>query len=301
MSSAPELHRANAPHYEFPESEGRALVGEKDVAAELEAMRQIVHDLRNPVGSVSMAIEMLLGPLRSALSSLEPEMRRRVEGTLVALQESARQLRYLVSQREAKEGVAPRVVPPTKPTVSQAEFVTDGAANAGTEIPAAPTPRSPRKSDSKVDLDDIFRRLEILTVTRSSLPALLAVDTCSGLSLKANGPELLRALSNLIENGIEASAAADPGTGPWTVQVRAFPEEEELLIEIENQGEGISREILDWLKGSPDLPSPSSTKNDEGLHGVGLRVARRVAEEHGGRLEGESKKGTTVMRMRFPL
>jgi len=261
---------------------------------ELERMHQIIHDLRNPVGSVSMAIEMMLGPLKSSLDAMEPELARRVEGTLNALYESAQQLRHLVSDlgRIATGGPSPGPLRTPSPVPSVVALTEEEPVE--TKEPPVVQARC-----TEVNIQDLLRRLEILTVTRSTLPALLAVDATSDLTLTANGPELLRALSNLVENAIEASAAASPGPGPWTVAVEAKPDGDGLCIEVRNHGAPLAAELLAWLRAPRDSAIPESGKG-EGLHGVGLRVVRRVAEECGGTLEGGSKKGETTMRLRFP-
>ena len=104
--------RANDSAYDLKQVE---ILGEETTAPsgtdmELERMRQLIHDLRNPVGSVSMAVEMLLGPLHGGLEAMPEDVARRVEGTLVALSESAQQLRYLVSDLG---GLATGDAPPT--------------------------------------------------------------------------------------------------------------------------------------------------------------------------------------------
>ena len=80
------------------ELDGLEVVGEaRPAAGEVARMHRLAQDLRNPVGSLSMAVEMVLGPLRHAIDALSGDDARRVQGTLEAMSESSRQLRQLVS------------------------------------------------------------------------------------------------------------------------------------------------------------------------------------------------------------
>jgi C4-dicarboxylate-specific signal transduction histidine kinase len=154
---------------------------------------------------------------------------------------------------------------------------------------------------SEVAMDELLRRLEVMTVTRSSLPALLSVEAEPGLWVRAHGSELLRGLSNVVENAIEASARATPGSGPWTVDVRALASADTVVIEVRDHGDGFPESVTEWLARPPGEGEVlGSSKADGGLHGIGLRVARRVAEEVGGRLEAASHDGTTVVRLVLP-
>lgn len=276
--------RANTGSYELL---SQAVVGEDaKLSTEVETMKQLIHDLRNPVGSVSMAVEMLLGPLNDALDSMPDDTAQRVESTLVALSESARQLRHLVSDLALASGQHKKDKPPQKDQLEAATSTVAGPVH---------TPHT-----GPVAIDELLRRLEILTVTRSSLPALLAVDSEPGLTVVAHGPELLRALSNLVENAIEASATADPGASPWTVEIRARRIETQAIIEITNRGAELPAQLVEWLSGQHEEVGPGTSKTDGGLHGLGLKCARRVAEDCGGVLEGDSAAGTTTMRLRLP-
>lgn len=284
----PREHRANDDGYEL---DGRDVVGRDTPAhAELARMRQIVHELRNPVGSVSMAIEMVLGPLRGAVDSLEPDLARRVTGTLEALSESSRQLRHLVSDLGGLASGALEVpVAPHEPAPAT-------GASTRPAVESAALGPAPRPKASLLDVGDMLRRLEILTVTRSTIPALLAVDHEPELFIEANGPELLRALSCLVDNGVRAASQHEGGAGPWTVDVRAYARDGKVHIEVHNTGAPLPSPIVAWLSARADNPEatpPGGSKQ-------GLALVGRVVEAFEGAFEGRSAAEVTVMGISFP-
>jgi len=281
--------RANDASYEL---DGRDVVGKaRPAAGEFERMNRLAQELRNPVGSLSMAVEMVLGPLRHAMDALSGDDARRVQGTLEAMSESSRQLRQLVSDLstlagngreesfEPHEPVPCSTIPRDEPVHSQA----DGPA--------------PRPRVSTLDVCDILRRLEIITVTRSAMPALLATDFESDLYVDGNGPEVLRALSSLVDNGVRATSIFEAGPGPWTVDVRAYARDGRVNIEVHNRGEPLPEVIGDWLSSrgnGESLPFATPEKKS------GLPLVARVADSFDGTLTGCSAADMTIMTLSFP-
>lgn len=90
------------------------------------------------------------------------------------------------------------------------------------------------------------------------------------------------ALGIILENLIRNAAEAVDGTG-GAATVRIEPGPEAVAVVVEDQGPGVSREVLDRLF-SPFV----STKPSGGL---GLALARRFARLHGGDVEFESPTG----------
>ncbi len=92
---------------------------------------------------------------------------------------------------------------------------------------------------------------------------------------------LEEALLNLVKNAIDASP---PGEVVW---VEAYPHGSHLNIEVVDRGNGIPRDIRDHIF-EPFL----TTK--QGGTGLGLPIARKIVESHGGRIEViHNGKGTT--------
>ncbi|MBI4372044.1 MAG: HAMP domain-containing histidine kinase [Elusimicrobia bacterium] len=105
-----------------------------------------------------------------------------------------------------------------------------------------------------------------------------------GLFAKVQPVEFQRAVSNLINNAVEA--LKEKGT----VTVNLKSSDNEILIEVSDNGEGIPPEIL------ANLGQRGETHGKTGGSGLGLHHARSFAESWGGRLELASQvdKGTTA-------
>ena len=281
--------RANDASYEL---DGRDFVGEaRPAAGEVARMHRLAQELRNPVGSLSMAVEMVLGPLRHAIEALSQEDARRVQGTLEAMSESSRQLRQLVSDLSALASST------HEQTFEPHEPVPCATVSRGDPLQSQADGPAPRPRSSTLDVGDILRRLEILTVTRSAVPALLATDFEADLYVEGNGPEVLRALSSLVENGVRAAADFEPGAGPWTVDVRAYQREGRVHIEIHNRGAALPEVVGEWLSAADKREVPALDAEDKKS---GLSFVARVAESMRGTLAGRSAADMTIMTLAFP-
>jgi two-component system sensor histidine kinase HydH len=117
----------------------------------------------------------------------------------------------------------------------------------------------------------------------------LSVDAPEGpLPISLDGARIKRALVNLISNAIEAS-----GSGR-NVVVSAGRGKDCLLIAIKDEGAGMDRETLE------NLFVPFFTTKSTGT-GLGMPIAKKIIEGHGGAIDVESRpgKGTHVM-IRLP-
>lgn len=106
----------------------------------------------------------------------------------------------------------------------------------------------------------------------------------------AQPDELRDLLAAVLENAVKFSPA---GTA---VHVRLHAERGRAVIEIADQGPGIAPEDLE----SVTLPFYQG-KESQGGHGLGLAIARAIAEREGGRLSIESHAGRgTIVRVTLP-
>lgn len=103
-------------------------------------------------------------------------------------------------------------------------------------------------------------------------------------------PKLLgRALRNLIENALRAVAHGG------TVTVRLALDGDDVLLEVEDDGTGVPEADLDRIF------EPYFSTHDAGT-GLGLPIARRVVEEHGGRITARNvPDGGLRVLLRLPL
>jgi PAS domain S-box-containing protein len=103
---------------------------------------------------------------------------------------------------------------------------------------------------------------------------------------------LRRAVINLLENALHA---LDERPGRVEVLVDADPDREGWLrLRIRDEGRGMDAETLDRLF------EPYFSTRDAGT-GLGLPIARRAVEQHGGELSAESEPGRgTTMTLRLP-
>ncbi len=111
--------------------------------------------------------------------------------------------------------------------------------------------------------------------------------------IKANSQKLGQVFINLIQNACQSLTDMNE-----RVTIRSFRQTENnhIVIEVTDEGEGIPREVIDKIK-DPFF----TTKKGEGT-GLGLSVSDSIIEEHNGRLVFESaeNRGTTV-RLFLPL
>ncbi|BDG02264.1 sensor histidine kinase [Anaeromyxobacter oryzae] len=105
---------------------------------------------------------------------------------------------------------------------------------------------------------------------------------------------LRRAIDNLLDN---ARKYSPPGS---ELRVRALRRGEEVAIEVVDRGEGIAAEDLDRIF-TPFFRADRSRARATGGVGLGLPLARRIAEAHGGTLVARSAPGAgTTMTVTLP-
>ncbi|MBZ5587046.1 MAG: hypothetical protein LAO05_00605 [Acidobacteriia bacterium] len=111
----------------------------------------------------------------------------------------------------------------------------------------------------------------------------------AGLSRQASwdASALGHAVRALLDNALHSATPA-----PETV-VSVRSEEDHVAIEVRDAGPGIPPEVL------PKLSVPMTVRR-AGSPGLGLAIARKMAEAHGGRLEIESSSRGTIARLVLP-
>ncbi len=111
----------------------------------------------------------------------------------------------------------------------------------------------------------------------------------------AYGSELNQVWTNLLDNAADAirEAERDPGR----IAIRTRVDGEDALVEIEDDGPGISTEVLPRV-----FDSFFTTKAPGSGTGLGLDISYGiVVHRHGGRIDIDTEPGRTAMQVRLPL
>lgn len=131
-----------------------------------------------------------------------------------------------------------------------------------------------------VRADEVLRELGVLLEPEAAKRGLqVAVEAPAGLPpVRADRARLTQVLLNLGLNAIEAM----PGGG--TLRLGAAHAGDHLALSVADTGEGIAPDVR------PRLFEPYVTTKPRGL-GLGLAIARRIVEDHGGHIEVASEPG----------
>jgi PAS domain S-box-containing protein len=137
------------------------------------------------------------------------------------------------------------------------------------------------------NLNDIILNLFPLikaNALASAKEAELETGDIKDLPLDEN--EIRQLLLNLVQNGLEAMPAGGK------LNIRTFQEQNEVVLAVRDQGEGIEPEILKKI-GTPFL-----TTKKEGT-GLGLAVCYAIADRHRATISVETGPGGTTFYVRF--
>jgi two-component system phosphate regulon sensor histidine kinase PhoR len=93
-----------------------------------------------------------------------------------------------------------------------------------------------------------------------------------------------QALLNLLHNAVKFSPTGS------TVAVRVMPTESEVVVAVEDHGQGIPRSALPRIFERFYKVDRARTRGAGGT-GLGLSIARHIVEAHGGRIWAESEDG----------
>jgi signal transduction histidine kinase len=144
-----------------------------------------------------------------------------------------------------------------------------------------------------VDLGELVRD-SVAAAEVSSDEVALRADVHEPLPVVRGDPERLRqVLMNLLDNAIKYSPAGDE------VQVRAYAEDGRVHIDVRDHGPGIAREDQRLIF---EKFGRVTTGNARPGTGLGLFIARSIAEAHGGTLEvASAPERGAVFTLELPL
>ena len=113
--------------------------------------------------------------------------------------------------------------------------------------------------------------------------------------LLADRHYLDRMLANLIENALRFTPAGG------LIRVAAWPADNGVVLEVTDTGAGMSQEQMSKLSQPFALPDAAFTRDHDGV-GLGIAIARAVAEQSGGRLAIDSLEGIgTTVAISLPM
>lgn len=149
-----------------------------------------------------------------------------------------------------------------------------------------------------------FRLDELVTdavqkfdLTDSARPPVMLQGPPPGkLELDGDLQLIERALSNLIDNALRHA----PGTGPVHVSVSRNGVLAQIVVE--DAGPGLPEDLIERLERGQPLRDPPLQRKSGGIGGLGLAIAQRVADLHGGSLKPlPARNGGTRLCLALPL
>jgi two-component system nitrogen regulation sensor histidine kinase NtrY len=119
-------------------------------------------------------------------------------------------------------------------------------------------------------------------------PGRVQYAAADGLELRADADQLQQALINLVRNAVEATPE-----GAEPVELRALRGKDSVVFEVEDNGPGVA---------NPDNLFVPFFTTKPGGSGIGLVLARQVAEAHGGTLslQNRSDRSGCLARLAIP-
>ncbi len=119
----------------------------------------------------------------------------------------------------------------------------------------------------------------------------LRLEATPGLTLQGWPTLIERAVDNLVRNALRFNPAGQP------IELRAERDQDRIVLSVRDHGPGVAEEHLAQL-GEPFFRAPGQEAPG---HGLGLAIARRAAERHGGSLKLENHpQGGFVATLELP-
>ncbi len=116
------------------------------------------------------------------------------------------------------------------------------------------------------------------------------------LNVQADRNRFLQVLINLLQNAVDAIKQNPNPTQPGTIWLDAFPQEDDVLLTVTDNGPGIDPDIQDKIFD----PFFTTKEVGKGL-GLGLSISYRIIQQLKGQLSVSSKPGQlTEMQIRLP-
>jgi nitrogen fixation/metabolism regulation signal transduction histidine kinase len=139
----------------------------------------------------------------------------------------------------------------------------------------------PKPELSKFTIESLFGKCKLLM--DSDIPDNIEIVTRvspEDISINADYSQIEHVLINLIKNAAEAISEKNNGV----IQLKAFFGDGGIIIQVEDNGRGISKDIID------DIFVPFYTTKENGS-GIGLSLSRQIMQNHNGSISVNSTPG----------
>src|SRR5262245_16096492 len=146
----------------------------------------------------------------------------------------------------------------------------------------------------RVNIRDLTMRavgLRAFAIGRARLTILFEPPTTGVVDVNGHASLLLQAVLNLIVNAEQALAGQQGGT----IRVEMELPDGWVLVRVSDNGRGVDPSIADRL-----FEPFATTKSRDESSGLGLYVARWIAEQHGGTLTNEAPATGASFALRIP-
>lgn len=138
----------------------------------------------------------------------------------------------------------------------------------------------PQRERFRIDelVADAVGKFRLIAGTEATPEVELSAESPGALEVEGDLQLVERALGNLIDN------ARRHGRGPGPVTVSLATQGPDVLVVVQDQGPGLPAELWRRLQGGLSPREPLLRRGAGGIGGLGLAIAQRVAQLHGGSL-----------------
>ncbi|MDO5518294.1 MAG: HAMP domain-containing sensor histidine kinase [Clostridium sp.] len=112
--------------------------------------------------------------------------------------------------------------------------------------------------------------------------------TADDIKVKIDCREIDRVITNILENSVKYNINENKKS-----KILLYEENDNAVLEISDNGQGVNEEMLDKLFDSFYRGDPSRTRSGEGS-GLGLSISKYIVEAHEGKIEAFNREGLTI-------
>jgi two-component system sensor histidine kinase CiaH len=144
------------------------------------------------------------------------------------------------------------------------------------------------------------KRVQLATIVQTSLRSFKDSESRFNLSIKrtstinGNKAALIELSSILVDNALKYSPAGSP------IVVRVYQKNWLVTLEVENTGEPINLKALPYIFERFYRGDQSRTNSSKNGYGLGLAIAKKIVDVHGGEITVSSTKKATRFSVFFP-